>query len=266
LVAKRGDNVRRFIIVLALVAVTCGGCGLEKELVLDIPNSSAQIIMKLIPAGKFDMGSPESETDREVEEGPQHQVTIKEPFYMGVYEVTQEQWEAVTGYNPSYFVAPGNPVEQVSWNDCQGFIAELNEKGIGTFRLPTEAEWEYACRAGSETRYFFGDDPGYTEIGDYAWYRDNSGGITHIVGQKEPNAWGLYDMHGNVIEWCKDWYGDYDSLAQTDPQGPDTGSARVIRGSGIAHFAQQCRSAYRSLNAPTDSNKAMGFRLVMIAP
>ena len=258
--------MRRLIIVLALVAVICGGCGLEKELVLDIPNSSAQIIMKLIPAGKFDMGSPESEADREVEEGPQHEVTIKEPFYMGVYEVTQEQWEAVNGDNPSFFTAPGNPVEQVSWNDCQGFIAELNTKGIGTFRLPTEAEWEYACRAGSETRYFYGDDPVYADIGDYAWYQGNSGGVTHIVGQKGPNAWGLYDMHGNVMEWCKDWYGEYDGSAQTDPQGPDTGSYRVIRSSCFAHLPQRCRSAYRTLSLATEKNKSVGLRLVRIAP
>lgn len=146
--------------------------------------------MKLIPAGKFDMGSPYSEADREAEEGPQHEVKISKPFYMSVYEVTQEQWEAVTGDNPSFFTDHGNPVGQVSWNDCQGFIAELNTKGIGTFRLPTEAEWEYACRAGTETRFSYGDDPAYAEIGDYAWYQGNSGVVPISSGKK-----GL--MHGD---------------------------------------------------------------------
>ena len=168
--------MRKLIIILALAAVLCGGCGPKEEIVLTIPGTTAQIVMRLIPAGTFNMGSPDWEVDRDADEGPRHLVTITEPFYIGVYEVTQEQWDAVMGNNPSYFAASGNPVELVSWNDCQALITELNTKGIGTFRLPTEAEWEYACRAGNTARFSFGDDLAYAEIGDYAWYNNNSSG------------------------------------------------------------------------------------------
>ena len=135
------------------------------------------------------------------------------------------------GSNPSYFKGPKNPVENLSWDDCQGFLSKLNAKtrGIrGTFQLPSEAQWEYACRAGSTTRYCFGDDE--SQLGDYAWYEANMAGKTHPVGEKKPNAWGLYDMHGNVWEWCQDWYDDYPKSAVDDPVGPPMGAAHVDRG------------------------------------
>jgi formylglycine-generating enzyme required for sulfatase activity len=178
-----------------------------------------------IPAGTFIMGSPDSDPDARGNEKPAHRVTISKPFYIGKYPVTQAQWEAVMGENPSRFKGDLNrPVEQVSWDDVQAFIRKINERE-STFpcRLPTEAEWEYACRAGTTARYSFGDDE--RQLGDYAWYDENAGGKTHPVGQRKPNAWGLYDMHGNVWEWMQDRYGDYPSGAVTDPAGPDPGAA-----------------------------------------
>jgi formylglycine-generating enzyme required for sulfatase activity len=171
----------------------------------------------LIRPGKFMMGSPDSEQGRGPKEGPQHEVTISKPFYMGVTEVTQAQYEVVMGTNPSRFQGPMNPVEKVSREDAMAFCRKLSEKTGKTVRLPTEAEWEYACRAGTKTRYSFGDSD--RTLGDYAWYKGNSEDKPHPVGRKKPNAWGLYDMHGNVWEWCAGWYGNYSGGASTDPQG-----------------------------------------------
>lgn len=269
--------MRKLIIIFAFAVILCGGCAPKSLITLKIPDTDTQIMMKLIPAGTFNMGSPDWEVDRSGNEGPQHLVTITEPFYMGVYEVTQEQWEVVMGTNPSYNRQhdgnQGNPVETVSWDDCQDFINELNTKGIGTFRLPTEAEWEYACRAGSLTRFSWGDDPGYSEIGDYAWYSDNYyldqpvlSMSTHFVGQRDSNNWGLYDMSGNVWEWCNDWYDLYSEESQIDPIGPTIGSERVMRGGGYSTIPRGCRSANRIAQFPTVMNSAIGFRLVMTAP
>ena len=170
----------------------------------------------LIPAGEFLMGSPQSDKGARKDETPQHRVRITRPFYLGIHEVTQEQYERVMGVNPSHFKGEESqrPVEQVSWDDAVQFCSKLSElpgeKSAGrTYRLPTEAEWEYACRAGSTSKYCHGDDE--ARIDDYAWYRPNSDDTTHPVGQKKANAWGLYDMHGNVWEWCQDWYDAYPS-------------------------------------------------------
>lgn len=220
--------------------------------------------MRFIPAGTFVMGSSPNEKDRDFNESPQQQVTISQPFYLGVYEVTQEQWAAVMGTYPSRFgYVPTNPVEQISWEDCQSFINKLNTMGLGTFRLPTEAEWEYACRAGSTTRFPWGDDPGYSILNQYAWYGESSTtGATHYVGQKRPNSWGLYDMHGNVWEWCNDWFADTYQTSYIDPKGPATGMFRILRGGSWKYKAKDCRSARRGSSYPTSVDSETGFRLV----
>ena len=219
---------------------------------------------KLTPAGKFIMG-----------EGDQaHEVTLTKPFKMGVHEVTQTQYERLMGVNPSHFKGAENPVENVSWDDAVEFCRKLSqlpaEKAAGNvYRLPTEAEWEYACRAGTTTKFSFGDDDSegrwfwYLELGDYAWYRENSDNKTHPVGSKQPNAWGLYDMHGNVWEWCQDWHGDDPSGAVTDPAGPASGSFRVIRGGSWYDSAEDCRSAYRSARSPSIPYDYWGFRVCL---
>jgi formylglycine-generating enzyme required for sulfatase activity len=174
-------------------------------------------------------------------------VRITRPFYIGRHEVTQEVWEKVMGTNPSEFKGAKNPVDNVSWDDCQEFLKKLNALGKerGQFRLPTEAEWEYACRAGTRTRFCSGDDEG--TLGEYGWYDANSGNTTHLVGAKQPNAWGLYDCHGNVWEWCGDWYDEYSHgrMPKADPSGPPKGDGRVFRGGSWNDHAGDCRSAYR---------------------
>jgi len=234
----------------------------KKEAPKGITNSIG-MEMVYIPAGEFDMGSPDSEKGRFKDEGPVHRVKISKPFYIGRYPVTQKQWEEVMGSNPSFFKGDNRPVERVSWNNVQEFIKRLNEmEGTDKYRLPTEAEWEYAARAGTQTAYSFGDDP--SKLGEYAWYGGNSRWETHPVGQKKPNPWGLYDVHGNVWEWVQDWY-DLDYYAKSprvDPQGPSSGSGRVGRGGGWFINARNCRSAYRYYNGPSSSNCYLGFRLV----
>ena len=163
----------------------------------------------------------------------QHEVTITKPFYMGKYVVTQEQYEAIMGNNPSHFKGAQNPVEMVSWDDAQAFCQKLSKKSGKTVRLPTEAEWEYACRAGTSTKYYSGDSE--EDLKRVAWYEANSNDTTHPVGQKEPNKFGLYDMHGNVWQWCQDWYGDYTANEVADPQGPAQGASRVLRGGSWYH-------------------------------
>lgn len=259
--------MRKLAFILILALILCGGCAPKSLITLRIPDTDVDIMMKLIPAGNFVMGSPSLEQDRWDDEGPQHLVTITEPFYMGVFEVTQEQWLAVMETLPSEFgYIPGNPVERVSWDDCQDFITELNTLGIGTFRLPTEAEWEYACRADTITTFPWGADLTYGSLGEYAWYDDNSDDTTHLVGGKLPNQWGLYDMHGNVFEWCKDLYGEYGIDPQTDPQGSTTGWSRVIRGGCMISPPDYCRSASRGNVTPTIGGNWIGFRLVRMAP
>jgi formylglycine-generating enzyme required for sulfatase activity/tetratricopeptide (TPR) repeat protein len=209
----------------------------------------------LIPSGSFAMGDKSN--------GPIHRVTISSDFYLGKYPVTQAQWHAIMGSNPSKFIGADLPVEQVSWEDCQEFIMRLNATTKDSYRLPTEAEWEYACRAGSTGKYCFGDSEAL--LGDYAWYSANSDSQTHPVGKKKPNCWGLHDMHGNVWEWCNDWYGDYTAAALTDPCGAATGIDRVPRGGGWYDEAADATSAGRGGGVPDGRFTHLGFRLVSLA-
>ena len=212
-----------------------------------------------IPAGECQMGSERGDSD----EKPVHRVRVPKPLYMQAHEVTQRQWEQVMGNNPSHFKGASRPVEEVSWQDAQEFIRKLCAKehvAKGTYRLPTEAEWEYACRAGSRTRFYSGDDE--SSLGRIAWYSRNSNGQTHEVGQKLANAFGLYDMSGNVREWCQDWY-DSGYYAKSPPEapGPGSGSGRVRRGGCWGDLSGRCRSAGRFRYSPGDRNRSMGFRL-----
>jgi len=217
----------------------------------------------LIQAGTFSMGSTVFD-----DEQPVHEVQIGRPFYLGKYLVTQSQWEAVMGKNPSYFRGnPNRPVENVSWEEVQEFITKLNESEGGLlYRLPTEAEWEYAARAGSTTDYCFGNDT--RQLSKYAWHGLNSGGKTHPVRQLKPNAWELYDMLGNVWEWIQDWYNEeyYANSPHHDPHGPSSGSYRVVRGGGWDCTAGDCRSASRNVEHPGDRSKFVGFRLLRKIP
>jgi formylglycine-generating enzyme required for sulfatase activity len=215
-----------------------------------------------LPGGTFTMGSPASEAGRYADEVP-HQVTLS-PFAIMTTEVTQAQWQAVMGTNPSIYKGADRPVESVSWHDVQEFIRQLNRRDPGhDYRLPTEAEWEYACRAGSTGRWCFGDDEG--RLGEYAWYAANAGGETRKVALKRPNAWGLYDMHGNVWEWCSDWYGPYGSSVR-DPQGPGSGSYRVLRGGYWYSSAAALRCARRYSVTPSSAYNYIGFRLCRTLP
>jgi len=235
--------------------------------------------MVFIPPGTFRMGSPTNEVGHSQVEGPQTAVTISRGFWMGKYEVTQREYLAVMGSNPSRFSTNNRyshdlsrPVETVSWIDATNYCAKLSqpERAAGkipancAYRLPTEAEWEYACRAWTSTRFYYGDDLGDTNLTNFAWYDGNSGGMTQPVGQKLPNLWGLYDMQGNVFEWCQDWYGKYSGGMALDPQGPGTGSNRVLRGSYYYSFAVECRSASRlGTFGPSLSEQYTGFRVVL---
>jgi formylglycine-generating enzyme required for sulfatase activity len=235
--------------------------------------------LNLIPPGEFVMGSPESEPKRYDDE-TLHLVKIAKPFYLSSHEVTQQQYEQVMGENPSAFSGLGDlkdrvsgidtsqfPVEQVNWYDAVEFCRKLsNEEGV-EYRLPTEAEWEYACRAGTTTAYSFGND--VAQLGEYAWYDANSKNTTHPVGELKPNAWGLYDMHGNVCEWCQDWYGPYGSLkVERDLAGLALGEerVRVLRGESFNDKPKYVRAAYRDNGLPGDRILFIGFRLARTCP
>ncbi|MEZ0370967.1 MAG: formylglycine-generating enzyme family protein [Candidatus Sericytochromatia bacterium] len=214
-----------------------------------------------IEPGTFLMGSPPYELHREADE-TLHPVTLTQPYAVQTTPVTQQQWEAVMGSNPSDFKGAALPVENVSWNDVMTrFIPRLNEMGMGSYRLPTEAEWEYAARAGSWQAYYQREDA--SQLDTYAWYTNNSRFQTHAVGTKASNAWGLYDMHGNIWEWCSDWYnGPYSKEPQTDPSGPQRGLGRVMRGGSWFCNAAACRLATRGYMPPETRIRLIGFRLV----
>ena len=229
---------------------------------LTIPvKNGISIEMVKVEVGSFNMGAtPEMQAPYEVEK-PVHRVTLTNNYYIGKYEVTQALWQAVMGSNPSYFKGDDLPVEQVSWNDCQDFISKLNAMTGKRFRLPSEAEWEYAARGGKKSRGY--QYSGSNTLGDVAWYEGNSGSKTHAVGTKQPNELGIYDMTGNVYEWCQDWYGSYSSSPQTNPIGAVSGSRRVRRGGGWCSSASYCRSSYRYNCAPDGRYVDIGFRLVL---
>jgi formylglycine-generating enzyme required for sulfatase activity len=237
------------LVILGMIQL---GCRVLAQSPKEITNSIGMKLV-LIPKGTFMMGSPESEV--RIADATQHEVTISKDYYLGVTEVTQGQYKQVMGTNPSWnqgdkiqVESSMHPVEQVSWEDAVEFCKKLSdlpeEKKAGRiYRLPTEAQWEYACRAGSKTAYSFGE--GSKSLGDYAWFDQNSNRQTHPVGEKKANAWGLYDMHGNVWEWCSDWYGQYPKGAVSDPVGTRESSNRVFRGGSWYDHFEYCRSARR---------------------
>jgi formylglycine-generating enzyme required for sulfatase activity len=272
------------ILLILLIAVGCDDSsksGETTEQATEAPSEqpvesntkSPDMTFKEIPAGTFLMGSPETEKHRFSRE-TQHKVTITKPFYMQTTEVTQGQWKAVMGTNPwkdEYGAKEGvnYPATCVSWNDAVAYCKKLSEKEGKTYRLPTEAEWEYACRAGTETRWSFGDDE--KVLGDYAWYEGNAMDIgeryAHQVGLKKPNAFGLYDMHGNVFEWCHDFYEKdyYKQSPEKDPTGPasNSDSSRVFRGGSWSDNTRFSRSAFRFRGAADSRYYVLvGFRLV----
>jgi formylglycine-generating enzyme required for sulfatase activity len=235
----------------------------------NLPNGIT-LEMVSLPAGEFLMGSPDSDSDASDDEKPPHQVKVNS-FAIGKYPVTQAQYEAVMGTNPSYFKNnPQNAVERVSWNDAQAFCQKLSQITGKTYRLPTEAEWEYACRAGTTTRFYFGDDA--NQLGDYVWYNGNSQDKTHPVGQKKPNAWGLHDMIGNVWEWCEDdWHDNYigaptDGSAWFIKNDNRSQSRKCLRGGSWYNNPNGCRSANRYRNFPVDGNSNIGFRVACVSP
>lgn len=255
--------------------------GNSDTLLIDL-GGGVKLEMVKIPAGTFQMGS--SEPNKPVNACPVHTVTITKDFYIGKYEVTRGQWKAImNGANPSLLKASSSaipvddnidnyPVNWVSWNEIStsttSFLPAINAKNLGQgtfiFRLPTEAEWEYAARGGTQTSFYWGNDSLYTLIGNYAWYGSNSNNTMHPVGQKTPNSFGLFDMSGNILEWCNDWYGSYDSSAVTDPTGPTTGKFRVVRGGSWASHAGRCSSTFRSDDfLPSARFNFVGFRLVL---
>lgn len=234
-----------------------------------------------IPPGSFRMGSPSNEVERSTWEGLPTPVIIRRGYWMGRHEVTQGEYREVTGINPSHFT-PANgypenlalPVDTVSWAEAVAYCGQLTSRDRAAgripsgslYRLPTEAEWEYACRAWTSSMFSYGDDPGYANLANYAWYDANSGGFfPHPVEQKLPNPWGLYDMSGNVFEWCHDWFAeDVNSGGiKVDPQGPASGTNRILRGGSWFFSARRCRSAYRGSIAPDSRDRQIGFRVVL---
>ena len=219
------------------------------------------IDMVRVEAGTFTMGATAEMKNTEDSEKPTHRVTLTNDYYIGKYEVTQALWQAVMGDDPSYFKGDNLPVEAVTWDDCQEFIGKLNRITGKTFRLPTEAEWEYAARGGNKSRGY--QYSGSNNPSNVAWYDDNSGDKTHAVGTKQPNELGIYDMSGNVWEWCQDWYETYSSSSQVNPTGANSGSCRVVRGVSWYNNARNCRLSLRGSNTPDFRSSNLGLRLVL---
>ncbi len=255
------------IAVLALLGIGIGAekpKAPEKQMSLDLSDGVSMKLV-LIPAGRFTMGSPKNEAGRQDHEGPQRQVTISQPYYMGVHEVTYRQYEAVMGKLPRKVDDLDLPINGVSWNSAKEFCDRLSKSSKQTVSLPTEAQWEYACRAGSRTRYSFGNDdrllPQYARFAQ----RGNAGPLR--AGSLKPNAWGLYDMHGNLGEFCADFYEKaFPAKAETDPTGPKDGAERVYRGGAWAMGAPHVRSASRGGTNPQGMGPDIGFRVVMRVP
>ncbi len=272
-----GDNNVDIADVNAVINIMLGKSG-QDEAITTFTVNGVSFKMVAVEGGTFTMGATaEQGNDVESNELPTHQVTLS-GYSIGETEVTQELWQAVMGSNPGYFKASTyaaygdnlqRPIEMVSWDDCQEFITKLNELTGKTFRLPTEAEWEYAARGGNRSQGY--KYAGSNTVGDVAWYFYNSYALgvdspdygTHTVATKAPNELGLYDMSGNVWEWCQDWYGSYSSDAQTNPTGPDSGSYRVFRGAAWFNYAGYCRVSYRTHNPPTFSYYDLGLRLAL---
>ena len=269
---KNKISLQLFVVIVMLQMLSCTNDQEIKMIFADLPKTE----MVFVQGGTFTMGcTDEQGSDCGSNEKPAHQVTVSD-YYIGKYEVTQGLWKKVMGNNPSYFKNCGDdcPVENVSWKDCQTFISKLNQLTGKRYRLPTESEWEYAARGGSKASYqtkYAGSDA----LGEVAWYDENSdvnypGGYeetggklgTHTVGTKKPNALGIYDMNGNVEEWCNDWYGDYSSGGVMNPKGASTGSNRVIRGSSCNGIGESTRVSFRSNINPSEGSYFYGLRLV----
>ncbi|MDR0408433.1 MAG: formylglycine-generating enzyme family protein [Campylobacteraceae bacterium] len=258
-----------FIFILTVILVVVSGCSDTKE-DLSVSKTHVNSIgmeFVLIPSGSFAMGSGKNAEIKVAHEFPQHNVTISRNFYLGKFEVTQKQWMKIMNSNPSKFKGDLNPVESINWYDAKTFISKLNAlENTTKYRLPTEAEWEYAARAISEDKYSFGNDAGELKL--YAWYYEGSKKLlrTHPVGQKQPNKWGLYDMHGNVWEWTEDFYDPeyYSKSSLKDPISRESSlKSIVIRGGGWINSAEHLRSAARYYKTPTTKNDDLGFRVVL---
>ncbi len=258
-------GLRRNVLTLATAVLAVAGVRAvppPATRTIDLGNG-VRMEFVLVAPGAFTMGSVPDDGDGD--EKPQHKVKLTRAYYIGKYEVTQRQWAAVMPDNPSQFRGEDLPVDSVSWDDCQRFLTRAAAKAGVTLRLPTEAQWEFACRAGTTTRWPWGADE--AAAGDYAWIELNSSGTTHAVGRKKPNAWGLYDVCGNVAEWCQDWYANpYPPGDATDPVGPASGVSRVLRGGTWSDNPFALRSAARNCIGPSLRTSGTGFRCVLLVP
>ena len=241
-------------------SVASGSSSSGNTITIPVKNGIS-IDMVRVEAGTFTMGATPEMKNPNNDEKPTHRVTLTNDYYISKYEVTQALWQAVMGKKPSKFKGDNLPVEQVSWDDCQKFINKLNRITGKKFRLPTEAEWEYAARGGKKSRGY--QYSGSNNLSDVAWYLDNSGEKTHAVGSKQANELGIYDMSGNVWEWCQDWYGEYNSSSQVNPIGANSGPYRVYRGASWSKAARLCRSSCRDCYMPSYRDFNIGLRLVL---